>query len=338
MTRKQKEQNKWKDVQLDKKIIPFIPEGDFYFSKGVAAFYKRKFELALKWLQKAVEANPSEALYPSQMSIVYTEIGAYHAANQILIDVIKEHGSDYFDCYYLMANNYAHLGLLKDAKKYAALYLEKDPKGEFSSETEQLLTILELGLEEEDEWFEQEDELLAHQETAFYHLQRKQWSSALPLLKEMLTRFPDYHIAKHEYSYALFFSGEHSRALEHELDLYQTCHDKLPALCNLAVFHYEQNQTEQAKHYLEELVNIHPIHIEQALRVAITFVHLGCYNQGFQRLSRLPKARLKNHLSYFRALAKAAHGLGRTLVAEQVWQEGCRLHHELTNEQTPWRS
>ena len=29
------------------KILPFIPEGDFYFTKGVEAFKKRKFDIAL---------------------------------------------------------------------------------------------------------------------------------------------------------------------------------------------------------------------------------------------------------------------------------------------------
>src|SRR5699024_3343701 len=90
-----------------KNIIPFIPEGDFYFTKGIESFQKKKFELAIKWMKKAVEAKPREPLYACQLSIIYTEIGSYHEANQILMDLLQK--TTCVDCYYLLANNYAHL-------------------------------------------------------------------------------------------------------------------------------------------------------------------------------------------------------------------------------------
>ncbi|WP_347834692.1 hypothetical protein [Gracilibacillus sp. JCM 18860] len=73
-------------------VIPFIPEGDFYFSKGVEAYQKRKFELSIKWFQKALSEKPNHPLYQCQLSIVYTEIGSYHLANQLLTDVLAKHG------------------------------------------------------------------------------------------------------------------------------------------------------------------------------------------------------------------------------------------------------
>ena len=71
-------------------ILSFFPEGEFCFSKGVKAFQQGKFELAGKWLRKAVDIEPQEPLYKCQLSIIYTEIGFYHAANELLMNVLND--------------------------------------------------------------------------------------------------------------------------------------------------------------------------------------------------------------------------------------------------------
>nr|WP_090855950.1 hypothetical protein [Paraliobacillus sp. PM-2] len=316
-------------------VIPFIPEGDFYFSKGVHAFQKRKFDIALKWFKKATEADPTEPLYPCQMSIIYTEIGAYHAANQILTEVIEKQGEDYLDCYYLIANNYAHLGLLHDAQKYATIYLEKDPEGEFKEETEELLSVLQLS--EDDDWLDDEDELLMYQETAFHHLERKDWQKALPLLQEMMTLFPDHMTAKHEYAYALFFSGDRRDAI----NLEEAWLNKHPAsifsLTNLIMFYYEQNDQTKVDQLKHSLVNIFPIHEQQKLRLAIAFAHIGCDELAYSRFLSLSKKSLRGHINYYRYFSKVAYQVGDEKRAQRLWEEGVMLYSVLKTEQAPWQ-
>lgn len=321
-----------------KAVIPFIPEAEFYFSKGVDAFYKRKFDIALKWIKKAAEADPNEALYPAQMSIIHTEMGAYHLANQILTDLIENQGEDYADCYYLIANNYAHLGLLKDAQKYASIYLEKEPEGEFKSETEQLLTLLELSLSDDEDGidFLPEDEIMIYQETAFYHLQRKEWQSACAILTEMVNLFPNHTMAQHQYHYALFFSGERDKAIELEKRLYQKQPDSTHAMTNLIVFYDEEGKLDQVEMLLKKLKNVYPIHFEQSLRIATTFAHVNRFDQAYQRFISLPKAKIKYHLDYFRYFAKTAYALNLADQAKKIWAEGCKLHADLASESLPW--
>lgn len=330
---------KMKKNNKNNNVIPFIADGDFYFSKGVDAFYKRKFDIALKWLKKATEANPKEALYSCQMSIIYTEIGAYHAANQILTEVIKEHGDHYFDCYYLIANNYAHLGLMQDAQKNASLYLQKDPDGEFKTETEQLLMILEAGMEEEfeeDDWLEEEDELLIFQETVFYHLERYEWEKALPLLEEMIMIFPEHLLAKHEYSYALFFSGRESEALEREENWLAEHPNSISARSNLAIFYYNQGKFEQSAVVIDGLKNVYPIHAQQCLRIAFTFAYTQNYSEAWNRFLRIPKSKVKGHMNYYRYYSLTVYHYEQKDKALQIWQEGCRQHAFLRSEKKPW--
>ena len=324
----------------DQTIIPFFPDADYYFEKGVDAFYQRNYQVALKWIQNAIDADPDEFLYPTQLSIVYTEMGDYHIANQILKELSEEARAEYPELYYLMANNYAYLGLLTDAEKYAAMYLEKTTDGEFRSETEQLLTLLELGLSEDNDdiSFSEEDDILAYQETSFYYLQRRDWLPACTILEEMIERYPDYLIAKQQYHYALFFAGKKKEALELEQKLFQQNPDSTYSITNLIIFYYEEGKLSEAKDLIKKLEKIYPLHFELSLRIAIAFAHVGELDKAYQRFRPLPKSKLNNHLEYYRYFAKTAFSLNEHAKAEKIWAEGCKRHVELTNEPLPWSS
>ncbi|MBP2078945.1 tetratricopeptide repeat protein [Oceanobacillus polygoni] len=318
------------------KIIPFIPEGEFYFTKGVEAFQKRKFDVAIKWLKKAIEQNPDEALYKCQMSIIYTETGAYHTANQLLTNVLQS--SDYIDCYYLIANNYAHLGLLNDAKKYANSYLEREPNGEFSEEAKSLIEVLDIEDDEDDEdwFFEDEDELLILQETVFYHMENKEWDKAMPLLEEMKLLFPEYTMAQHDYTQALFFTGKQEEAVQLELDMLKDDPNALYSHINLALFYYEMNEKQKYEKHIHVLNNIYPIHEQQKLRIAVTFSRTGNHEEAFARFRSLIKEKVKNHLSYYKWYSVSAYQTGDPGKALALWEEGCKKHPTLSQEDGPW--
>ncbi|WP_181397429.1 tetratricopeptide repeat protein [Gracilibacillus dipsosauri] len=321
-------------------VIPFIPEGDFYFSKGVEAYQKRKFELSIKWFQKALSEKPNHPLYQCQLSIVYTEIGSYHLANQLLTDVLAKHGEDYMDCYYLIANNYAHLGLLQDATKYAELYVEKAPDGEFAEEAIGLLNVLDFDEEEEeDEWaLEEEDDVLIYQETAFYHLERQEWQEAIALLEEMITLFPEFTQARHEYHYALFFAGEREEAIALEEKYLKEHPDSLFSYMNLAVFYYHENEVKMLKHIISLLDHTFPIHEQQKLRMATTFAQIGLYGKALDRFKQLNKGKLRGHPSYYRWYSTCYYFLGDEKKAEDLWREGCKEHNILLEQSPPWQT
>ncbi|MFD2045026.1 tetratricopeptide repeat protein [Ornithinibacillus salinisoli] len=334
-----------KNREKDRKsnnLIPFIPEGDFYFTKGVEAFRKRKFEVALKWMNKAVEAVPKDPLYQCQMSIIYTEIGSYHKANQVLTNVLQSTGDKYADCYYLLANNYAHLGLLNDARKYAKSYLDLEPEGDFSEEAKGLLQLIEFDDEEDDEndWgppIDDEDELLIYQETAFYHLEHQEWEKAILILEEMLTLFPEHKTANHEYAHALFFNNERKKAIQMELELLQEEPNNLFSHTNLALFYYEANDEEYKRH-IRALLNVYPIHEQQKLRIAVTLARTGYYEESYARFRMLSKGIVKSHVSYYRWYSLTAYRIEEVEKANALWQEGRRKHNVLVQEKEPWNT
>ncbi|MBB6453583.1 tetratricopeptide (TPR) repeat protein [Salirhabdus euzebyi] len=315
------------------KVIPFLVEGDFYFSIAVKAFQKRDFNKAIKWFKRAMELNPKNPLYPCQLSVLYTEIRSYHKANQLLTKVLADFGEEYADCYYLIANNYAHLGLFQDAQKNIEMYLKKEPQGEFAEEAAQLLEMLELYNDEEeedyedDDWlFDEEDELLIYQETVFYHLENHEWEEALPILEEMIDLYPEYKVAKHDYAWALFFAGNREAAVELELEWQENDQNSTHSIVNLAIFYHLMGKEELSIGYIETLKNVYPIHEQQRLKIAIALAYTGHYDLAYERFQYLSKGNLRDHVSYFKWYSKSAYQLGLGKLADQLWQEGCRRH------------
>lgn len=319
-----------------KKIIPFIHDGDFFFTKGVEAFYKRKFDVALKFLKKAKELDPNEALYPSQMSIIYTEIGAYHAANQILTEVIDTHGDDYVDSYYLIANNYAHLGLLNEAQKYATLYMEKDPDGEFFSEAEQLITVLDLTLEEEMDMFDDEDDLLMYQESAFYYLQQEEYSEAVLLLKEALNRFPEHDMFHYQSRYARFFNGEQAQVLKEEEDALINAPDQMFSRYNLMMFYEHLNRKEDVLKIVQSFQGVYPMQQEQALKIAIGYTLVGYNEEALNRFNCLNHRIVKHHVEFYKYYTLALYHSGQVEEAKALFNEAKQRHNQLQDKPAPW--
>ncbi|MEN2768514.1 tetratricopeptide repeat protein [Ornithinibacillus xuwenensis] len=329
---------KKENIAKTNNVIPFIPTGDFYFAKGVESFRKRKFDRALKWLNKAVETAPNNPLYQCQMSIIYTETGAFHKANQILTKVLQATGDQYVDCYYLLANNYAHLGLLNDAKKFAVSYLDKEPNGDFSEDAKSLLQLIDIDDYDDDEdWdFEDEDELIVYQETVFHHLENKEWDKAITLLEEMIVLFPEHKTAQHEYTHALFFSGKQEEAIQRELELLEEDPNNLYSHTNLALFYFETKSEIEYQKHIRALLNIYPIHEQQKLRIATTFARTGFLEEAYTRFRMLDKSAVISHISYYRWYSMTAYRLGEPSKALSLWEEGCRRHPLLSEETGPW--
>ncbi|MFD1607847.1 tetratricopeptide repeat protein [Oceanobacillus luteolus] len=319
-------------------LLPFIPDGEFYFTKGVEAFQKQKFELSLRWLKKAIESDPKNPLYNCQLSIVYTEIGKYHAANQLLNNVLQT--DDYNDCYYLLANNYAHLGLLNDSLKYAELYLDKEPDGDFSEEAYMLLEMVSFEMEEDDEddWvFEEEDDLLKYQETLFYLIENEEWEKAMPLIEEMLVLFPDHLLVKHDYAQALFYTGNKQKAIALEQKTLEETDQTLHSTINLALFYFEMDEHEACQAKINELLNVYPLHTDQQIRLAVLFAKTGNYQAAYQRFRRINRSMARGHLSYFKWFSISAYKLEKIELAKNTWEEGCMKHRALNNHSAPWQ-
>lgn len=320
------------------KLLPFIPDAEFYFSKGVKAFQKQKFDQSVRWLTKAIDSDPTNPLYKCQLSVVYTETGKYHRANQLLNHVLQN--NDYVDCYYLLANNYAHLGLLNDSMKYAKTYLEKEPEGEFGEEAVMLMELIEFELEDEelDDWLlEEEDDLLKYQETVFYMMENEEWQKAIPLIHEMLLLFPDHLIVRHDYAQALFYTGEEQKAIDLEMKIFKEVGHSLHSMINLALFYYESEQHEAYEKIINELIHVYPLHADQQIKLAVTMAKTGNYDVAYRRFTRINRGMARGHLSFYKWFSITCYHIGKKELAFDLWEDGCLKHRALQDHVAPWQ-
>ena len=126
------------------KVLSFVPTGEYYFNKGMKAYQRRELKRSLKYLNRAIQLEPLEPMIACQLSIVYTELGEYKRANEILHQIVDQLDPHMTECHYFLANNYAHLGLFKEAYEHVTTYLEKEEHGEFVEDAEDLLDLLEI--------------------------------------------------------------------------------------------------------------------------------------------------------------------------------------------------
>ena len=111
-------------------LLSFVPTGEYYFTKGVKAFHRRDLIKAQKYFQRAMQLEPGEPMIICQLAIVQSELGEYQQSNRhlhLILDELDEHMAE---CHYFLANNYAHMGLFRDAFRHANLYLEVNKDGE----------------------------------------------------------------------------------------------------------------------------------------------------------------------------------------------------------------
>lgn len=313
-------------------IISFIPEGDFYFSKGVAAFQKGKYNTAVKWLVKAIEKAPDDPVYQSQLAVIYAEIGYFEQSNELLKAIVEQYGERYADCYYLLAHNYTNLGLFQTARKYAYTYLKYESDGEFSEEIHSLLDLFD---EEDLLQQEMDEEFLTYRERVLTYIESESWDDALLLLKEMKELYPDEQLTKHHYTTALFFSGNKEEAIHEEWRLLRENPLSLMSYLNLSIFFYEIDDKESFHKMINVVQNVYPIHEENKLHVAITLAKTRYYKQAYNRFLRIQDSVVKTHYNYYKWFSFVAYKIGKIDKSNAILDKGCLYYPSLKKEKKP---
>jgi tetratricopeptide (TPR) repeat protein len=316
------------------KIIPFIQDGAYYFKKGLSFYRRRDLHKAKKYLQRAVQLEPQQAVFLCQLAIVLGELGEYQASNELLLNIVEKIDADMTECFYFIANNYAHLGLFREAMKYAELYIEREPDGEFIEHTHDLLEILNIEYEEDEQWFDSDD-MLIKQEQARSLLEKGEFTEAIALLNEMVERYPEFWSAYNNLALAYFYKGEVKKAKELIHYILQQNPGNLHALCNQVVFSYYLQEERQLIQLLQTLQKVHPMLVEHRYKLGVTFALVGRYDLAFKWLRRLYKAGFEGDGPFYYWFAYAAYYMGYRSLAETMWKKLISLHPDKKGSE-PW--
>jgi tetratricopeptide (TPR) repeat protein len=315
-------------------IIPFIQNGEYYFKKGLSAHRRRDLYRAKKYLERAVHLNPQEPMFLCQLAAVLAELGEYQASNQLLLTIINELDLEMNECLYFLANNYAHLGLFREAMKYAELYIEREPDGEFAEDTEDLLELL--NIENEDiHTLGQQDELIVKQERARNLLEKGQFTEAIILLEEIIADYPEFWSAYNNLALAYFYIGNAKKAQHIITEVLKKNPGNLHALCNMLVFYYYLHEKDEVNQLIKKLESVHPFLIEHRYKLGATFALVGRFDLAFKWLHNLYKIGFDGDGAFYYWLSYAAYNMGYQQFAKTLWKKVIHLNPEKQG-QEPW--
>ncbi|WP_421381335.1 tetratricopeptide repeat protein [Bacillus salacetis] len=317
------------------KILSFVPTGEYYFNKGIKAYHRRELNKSQKYLNRALQLEPLEPMIACQLSIVHTEMGEYTQSNQLLHLIIDSLDPHMTECHYFLANNYAHLGLFKEAYTHVTNYLEKEEYGEFSEDAEELLEILELDSDEALDTLYEHDELIANQEKARNLLESGNFQKAVDLLEQVIQDYPEYWSAYNNLALAHFYLGNTEKAAATLEEVLEKNPGNLHALCNTAVFYFYQQRHEELQELMEGLEKIRPFHFEQRYKLGATFALIGRNEKAYEWLKSLQKQGFHGDASFYYWLSHAAYHTGHEQTAEQAWKRVLEENPEKAGSE-PW--
>ena len=316
-------------------ILSFVPTAEYYFTKGVKAYNRRDFHKAKKYFLRALQLEPGEPMITCQLAVLHTEMGEYQQSNRLLHSILDELDEELYECHYFLANNYAHLGLFKDAYHHATLYLQLEKDGEFAEDTEELLELLMLEVDEVEEEYYEHDDLIVQQEQARNLLESGQFPKAIEVLNSIIENYPEYWSAYNNLSLAYFYLGKEKKAYTILKDVLEKNPGNLHAMCNLLVFAYYHQDKTEIDRLVAVLEKVKPLSADHQYKLGTTFALIKEYELAYSWLRKLQKLGYDGESSFNYWLAYASYFTGHEEAAKQIWKKVLKQNPEKSGFE-PW--
>lgn len=317
------------DMENDN-VIPITLNANFFFERAVRSLDRFQYDKALKNFRKAVEYEPENPVNHCNVAGVLSEIGNYEASNDILAHVLENIDPGMTECYFYMANNFANLESYEEAERALVTYLEEDVNGEYLTESEELMELLQYELNRPAPLVRiRSREGVVEHERARALLEEGKFTQAVALLEEIVGNTPDFLAAHNNLALAYFYMGRFTKAKECIMQVLEQDSGNLHALCNLAIFLQYEGDRGQLAGLLRLLETTIPFHQEHLFKMATTMGILGRHRTAYSHFRRLLKdEEVGGDASLYHYCAAAASNSGLYTEAQRCWQKAAKLDPE----------
>ncbi|GGH76092.1 tetratricopeptide (TPR) repeat protein [Pullulanibacillus pueri] len=298
-------------------VISFIPDGEYYFQKGITAYQKGELNRARKFVGRAIAFNPTDSEYLCQQAAILAELEEFEASNQLLKKVVYELDETMTECFFFIANNLAHIGRYEEALQEVKRYISYEPKGGFIEEARELYKLLLT--ESEDPFFEEESYIVDH-EKGRQALERGEFWEAIAYFKKVIANQPSYWAAYNNLAVAYYSLGRTKLAFEVLEEVLDHDPGNIHALCNRLTFYYQMGQSDRVNTLYPTIKNIYPLYPEHRSKLGATFFFLGDYEMAYYWLKSAESAGAWDQ-SFYYWLALSAFRLGKEKVALKAWEQ-----------------
>ncbi|WP_239255258.1 tetratricopeptide repeat protein [Listeria ilorinensis] len=322
------------------KVIHFLPNGHFYFERGITAFREERMKEAIHYLNRASELEPGEPIILCQLAICYTEIGQFHKSNQLLRKILEALDPKMNYCYYFIANNFAYLKDFRRAMQYAGRYLELEPAGEYKDEAEDLMNVLleemPIGEARENKFQKFEQEFYNYKKELNQYLAEEDNVSACKILEKVIDEKPHFWPAYNQLAALYFEQFKEEEALQTLNLLLDRSPGNLLGLADLYTYYYFKGEKEQAELLYRQLEAVVPILVHHREKLAIIHAMAGNYQSAWLLFMDVEDLEVSERPKFYYYRAKTAFSLGYLDEAEIMWEHFLALD-VYEREEFPWQ-
>ena len=139
---------------------------------------QERMDKAYKFLKRAAELSPDDALILMQLGIMEMELQHYELAYELLQSAYSLEPTE-SEIVFFLAEASGSIGMMSDAKKFAELYIEMEPEGMYVEEAEEILDFLssEVDIPIEEEEYDTQEMLMQEKEKQLSRLLYQKSSS-----------------------------------------------------------------------------------------------------------------------------------------------------------------
>ncbi|ATP41735.1 transcriptional regulator [Solibacillus sp. R5-41] len=300
-------------------IVSFMPNGDYYYSKALKAIDRDEMDQAYKYIKRAADLSPDDANVLLQYGILEMELQNFEHAYELIHTAYSKEPNE-AEIVFMLAEISGCLGLMHDAKKFAAQYLEMEPGGSYNEDALEILDFVHYVSDEEQDIDEHDTAKMIAQEKARRLMEQGDFQQAIEVLENVIEEYPQLWTAYNNLALAYFYIGEaeQAKALLHEV--LRENHGNLHALCNLTVIAYYEKDEAELKGFVTLLKKIQPYDWENRYKLGATLALIGQYEEAFKWLRSMDKKGYEGDTGFYFWLAQSAFFSGQEQFAQDTWK------------------
>ncbi|MDD9148092.1 MULTISPECIES: tetratricopeptide repeat protein [unclassified Sporolactobacillus] len=309
---------KEKSRQKKAHVISFHHDGEFFYQRGMVCYQKGDLERASKYLNRALMFKPDEVEYLCQQAAILSEMEEYETSISLLKKVVYELDDKLTDCYFFLANNYAYLGDFQEALDEVSTYLAMEPDGVFRHEALELYRMLSEEVEDTDTGAAA---YISIHEKGRLALERGHFEEAIVFFKKVIEDEPNFLAAQNNLAIAYFSIGATVKALKTAEWVLERDPGNIHALCNLATFFYQLDDSDDLAVIMQRLDRLYPLLPEHCGKLGSTYLYVGDYEKACRWLKIAERKGARCDQVFYFWMALAAYHTGDQKLAERSWRQ-----------------
>lgn len=298
------------------RVVPIIRDSEYYFQKGIELFENKQEERALRFMERAMAADPKEPTYVCHVAILLSEMERYEESNTLLTYVLEQLDPENAECYFFRANNFIGMSQFEQALFELTLYVQTDPSGQFVEDAEAYMDLL-------DEHDQAKNETAAvaevRPETALRLLVCGEFEAAEEAAKRQIEEEPE---ESRHYAYLAESFLEQKRMADAEEIIFEwpDLSYGLQMHCLLARFLYEKNELTREE-AAARVSKLYPLNLDDYYYWGRTLLRFHEFDLAYKTYLRIKFSRqtVKDHF-FFHELALLVWYKSSVEEAEQIWQ------------------